>query len=249
MSNNKKFIVFLSWCSGITLVLSYIFSIVVFNNAYISNTFIFSVFSGIFASFCVMLLAEIKKYVDNKKQAEDILYATLLSMYVELATEIGNISMYLSNKNEFVPNELLCMRDHIISNLNLNLRNLDYNPFSKNAFVNSLGGFRKNEVPQIDKHIINHNYLKQAINLVQIDTLKQGRPAYNPTASDQLVETVLIKARTEAEVNKKAVEGLLNALVAQFPKRFNWENDKKVVDSLKFDLRERENNNDAYFTM
>ena len=67
MSNNKKFIKYLSWCTGISLILSYVSCVFVFDYTFLNNNFLLTLFGGVFASFCVMLLSEIKKYLDNKK--------------------------------------------------------------------------------------------------------------------------------------------------------------------------------------
>ena len=247
MSNNKKFIKFLSWCTGISLILSYVSCVFVFDYTFLNNNFLLTLFGGMFASFCVMLLSEIKKYLDNKKSAEDLLYANFLSLYVEFTNEIGNSSVYLKNKNEIVPSALFDMRAPVISNLNSMIRNVDYEPFNKTALYNNLTLFKQNEATKIDRHIINFNYLHQAINLTQISIMGKGLHAYNPTASDKLVETALTKIKSDAEIQKKSVEGLINAIVSEFPNRFNWKKDKEIIDSLKFDLKEREKQNNAFF--
>lgn len=247
MSNNKRIIWFLSWCTGITLVVSYVFSIVEFKYLYISNDFILVLFGGLFSSFCVMLLSEIKKYTDAKRTTEDLLYQQLLRLYTELSYEIENATMFLNNKSEIVPSALFDMRAPAISQLNMSLRCLDYNPFRKNSLYNNLVQFKKNEISRLDCHVANYNYFRQALNLTQIETLKMGNPPYNPNAADKLVEKALTKIRSEAEVQRKSIEGVINAVVSEFPCRYNWDSDKNIIDSHHLELKQSEQRNKEFF--
>ena len=65
MKTNKKFIKFFSVASGITFAACYLTSLIEFEKAWINSNFLFSVSSGVFASFIVVLVTEIKKYFDS----------------------------------------------------------------------------------------------------------------------------------------------------------------------------------------
>lgn len=250
MSINKKIINFLSWGTGISLIISYVCCVFVFECRFLNNNFLLTLFGGMFASFCVMLLSEIKKYSVNKKSTEDLLYANLLSLYIEFTGEIRNLSMYLENKNEIVPRNLLNNSAIVISNLNSTIRSVDYNPFIKTALYNNLLLFKQNEVPKINNHIINLNYLPLAVDKTQLEIIRKGcgeKLYYNPTAADKLVEIALIKIKHDAEIQKKSVEGLINAIISEFPNRFNWAKEKEIADFLKFDLKEKEMQHKSFF--
>ena len=247
MSDNKKFILFLSWSTGISLLVAYIFSILKIECTFITDEFFFALFSGIFASFFVILLSEIKRYIDAKRLAEDALYGLLLKMYIELMGEVGNTTMYLQNKSEIVPAALLDGRAPILSNLNASLRIFSYEPFKKTPLYNTLVNFKHNEVSKIDVHINNLGYLHQAVVLTQLDAAKKGVLSYNPVASDYLVEAALKKIKAGAELQMKAIEGLIAALVAEYPKRYNWAIDKKNFETVRFDLREQEERMKTFF--
>jgi len=247
MSSKKKLLSFLSWCTCLSLLSSYAFSIIEFRWRFLSNNFLLTLFGGIFASFCVLLLSEIKAYVDNKKSAEDALYGYSLNLYIQFTVEINNISMYLKNKNDIVPAALLDMHAPVISTANMQIKSIDYAPFRKNALYNNLMLFKQNDTSSINQHVINYNYLHQAIQLTQIESLRNGWYAYNPTASDKLVETALTKLKLAAELQKKSVEGLINAIVSQYPERYNWKKDKDFIDSIQSDIREMEMRKSAFF--
>lgn len=247
MSNNIKFIKFSFWGSIIFLILSCIFYSVDFKCKFITSEFVYVIMSGVFASFFVLLLTESKNYFDNKRRAEDTLYAVLLELYIEFSTVSGNAGMFLKKKNEIVPESLFDMRAPIISNLGMAMRNIDYNPIVKNVLYNNIIIFKQNEVSMIDKHIILYNYLHQAVNITKIEALKKNIMTYNPISSDELVEIALKKINSDAEVRKKAVEGLINTLISQYPNRYNWQNDKKVVDSMRFDVNDMVKQREEFF--
>lgn len=247
MSDNKKFIIFLSWSTGVSLVVAYIFSVLEVNNAFVSDEFFFALFSGVFASFFVMFLSEIKRYIDAKRLAEDALYGLLLKMYIELMGEVGNASMFLQNKSEIVPGGLLDGRAPVLSNLNASLRAFNYAPFKKTPLYNTLVQFKQNEVSKIDVHINNLGYLHQAVVLTQLDAAKKGVLSYNPVAADYLVEIALKKIKAGAELQMKAIEGLITALAAEYPKRYNWAVDKKNFETVQFDMREQDERRKIFF--
>ena len=248
MSNNKSFIKFLSWITILFLVLTYVGSLLEFKFSYITSEFLFVIFGGIFASCCVMLLSEIKKYIDNKRAAEDMLYGSLLGLYIELTTETKNAEMYLCNPQEGVPPNLFEHRAYVQQNYCQVLRNLDYAPIKRTPLVTQVQMFKSNEIPCIDKHIsICVNRLPMAINYVKIGCLQRNINGYIPTSNDQLVKITLQKTKADATVRLKAIEGLIIALISVYPKRYNWMNDKQAIDAINFDLKEQDAENRAFF--
>ena len=61
-----------------------------------NNDFLVVAFGGLFGSFGVTLLAEIKKYFVNKRDSEIKLYSTFLALYSELVVEVKNAEYFLS---------------------------------------------------------------------------------------------------------------------------------------------------------
>lgn len=248
MSSNKSFLRFLSWITILFLVFTYVGSILEFRYSYITSEFLFVIFGGIFASFCVMLLSEIKKYIDNKRAAEDMLYSSLRGLYIELTAETKNAEMYLSNPQEIVPSNLFGYRAYVVENYCQVLRSLDYSPIKQTPLARQFQVFKTNEISCIDKHIsIGVNRLPMAINCVQREYLQRNVIGYNPTSNDQLVKITLQKTKADAMVRLKAVEGLIVALISVYPKRYNWMNDKQAIDAINFDLKEQDAENRTFF--
>ena len=66
----------------------------------ISNSFLFAVFSGIFASIWVVLICDLHKYFDTKKRVENLLYMQFVFLYGQLLLIRNNIGRSLHNPTE-----------------------------------------------------------------------------------------------------------------------------------------------------
>ena len=91
MKENLKFIKFFSITSVIAFVCCYITDLVTFNSSWVNSSFLFSIFSGVFASFIVVLITEFKKYFDSKHMAENYMYANCVGLYTELTVQIKQL--------------------------------------------------------------------------------------------------------------------------------------------------------------
>lgn len=135
MKTNIKFIKFFSITSVVAFIAFYITSLVTFEKPWLNSDFLFSVFSGIFASFIVVLITEIKKYFDNKSMAEDCIYDNCVGLYRELTVQIKQLNMYLENKAEQFPGAILDHRMPSLSSFNNTLRLIDYTTMRKKYAV------------------------------------------------------------------------------------------------------------------
>lgn len=94
LKTNIKFIKFFSITSVVAFIACYITSLVTFEEPWLNSNFLFSIFSGVFASFIVVLITEIKKYFDNKSMAENCIYDNCVGLYTELTGQIKQLNMY-----------------------------------------------------------------------------------------------------------------------------------------------------------
>lgn len=247
MNSIKKSIVFLFCSTIVSLLLTYFFSIVEFTNKLISSNFLFTVLSGIFASFIVLLIVETKKYFDAKRENEDKIYFYLMYLYAEFVVEIGNVSIYLDNEAELVPGNLFQARMPIMSNYGSALRAIDYSPFRKTKLFRDIKSYQKNELPNVDKHVHLQSYLPQAIALTKLEYVQSGALSYNPIAADRLVKTTLIKIKIDAEMQRVCINQLLETIDAELSNRYNWSKDKEFIDNMNLSLEEREKMNKDFF--
>ena len=239
MKTNIKFIKFFSITSGVALVACYIASLFTFEKPWVNSNFLFSVFSGVFASFIVVLITEIKKYFDNKSMAENCIYGNCVGLYTELTGQIKQLDMYLKNKEELLPGAFLEHRMLSLASYNNGLRLIDYTTMrKKNALFHRFTTFVQQEVPKVEQHLVNCNNLQIAVNQTQIDYLKQGISGYNPTSADPLVNIAAQKIKASAEAQRVAIDGFIQTLVSFYPNRFNWENEKASINQVSYDIQE-----------
>lgn len=248
MKTNIKFIKFFSITSGVAFIACYIASLVTFEKPWINSNFLFSVFSGVFASFIVVLITEIKKYFDNKSMAENCIYGNCVGLYTELTVQIKQLDMYLKNKEELLPGAILEHRMPSLASYNNALRLIEYSTMrKKNALFHRFTIFVQQEVPKVEQHIGNCNNLQIAVNQTQINYLKQGISNYNPTSADSLVNIAAQKIKASAEARRVAIDGFLQTLVSFYPNRFSWEKEKVSINQVSFDIQEMHKKNREFF--
>lgn len=248
MSENKQFIAFFSWITGVFLILTYIFSVVKFTWRFLSSDFLVVAFGGLFASFGVMLLAEIKKYFINKRSAEDMLYFTLLRLYTELIVEAKNAEVYLNNQDSMVPDNLFKDRVPQISGYIYSLRNIDYAPFRKNKIESQWTEYRMKELPNLNDHVIICNtHLFLAINQEKMKALDRGLAHYHPIGKDHDVNVTLKKTHADAIARTLVIEKMQDVLFSAYSNRYMWEKEKERLQSLEIGLPTENPNLKAFF--
>lgn len=248
MKINIKFIKFFSITSGIAFVACYIVSLITFEKTWINSNFLFSVFSGVFASFIVVLITEIKKYFDNKSIAENCIYGNCVGVYTELTFQIKQLDMYLKNKEEIFPGTILENRMSFLASYNNALRLIDYTTMrKKNVLFHRFINFVQQEVPKVEQHIGNCCNLQIAVNQTQINHLKQGILGYNPTTADPMVNMASQKIKFSAEARRVAIDEFLQTMASFYPNRFNWDNEKASINRIFLDIQEMKKKSREFF--
>ena len=249
MSENINFIRFFSWATCIFLILTYVFSLVSFSWEWLNSNFLVVAFGGLFASFGVMLLAEIKKYHVNKHAVEDKLYYTLLSLYNELTVESKNADAYLNNPNTAVPENLFSFRAPAINAILYSLKCTDYSPIKRNVIFDKWSSYRENEFPVMDNHVNACNTrLTIAIIDERLNALDRQIMSYHPSASDKYVGITLRKMKADADERLKAIETMLAAISSLDNKRYNWQKEKDLIQSIKIGLPSENQELNKFFT-
>ena len=233
MSENIKNIKWFSIITAVFLVLTYIFSIVEFKCDLISSNFLFTVFGGVFASFCVVLIMEIIKYRLNKKVLENSIYQNLLIIYNLLKLEIQYSSIYKDNKNLPVPENLYTNNAQILNSYCCVVKYSDYCLLKNTVLLKEVKRFQSDELPLIETHVRKGGFLGIAILQTKIN---MQNTCYSPTFCDSLVSTAINNMISDAEVRCKAIESILSVLSSSYPKRFDWKKDKAASDEIKVDI-------------
>lgn len=135
MTQLKHTIIYLVILSILCLVISYAISVnmeigfCVINSRFISNNFLFTCFSGAFASILVLIATEVYRFIQTKKSIEQFLFSQLAFIYGQLQAVNTNTKNLLNNKG-LVADSLLSSLSNTIKQITPSLRSLDYNPFS-----------------------------------------------------------------------------------------------------------------------
>ncbi len=248
MKTNIIFIKFFSTASIITLVLSLVSYIIKFDFKWISDEFLFTMLSGIFVSFLVVLISEIKHYYVNKRATEDVIYNTCVGVYIELTGQIRLIEMYLNDKTAAVHGATLENRLPFLTGYSNSLRSIDYTTFDKrNAISIRYHTYVNSEFPSLSTHIGMCNYLPIAVNQSNIQYLQRGYQPPILTSAEPLINTALQKIKANAVARRTAAEGMIESLVSFYPQRFPWESDKMHINAMYMDTQQMNREHDAFF--
>lgn len=232
MSQNKKFIAFFSVMTACFLLLTYIFSIINFKCDYMNNNFLVVAFGGLFGSFGVTLLAEIKKYFVNKRDSEINLYSTFLALYSELVVEVKNAEYYLSEPI-VIPGNLFSGRSSYIQSYANMLQTIDYSTFCENSFSISWKNYRDKEISALNNHVILcQSRLSLAINNEKLLMLEKGKMNYTPRSDDKYVNITLRKMIIDAKGRIGAIERIMDALDKTYPNKYKWNLQKDRINNI-----------------
>lgn len=211
------------------LVLTYAVSLnmeigfVRFGSPIISNTFLFTLFSGVFASALVVLMCELYKYHDTKKRMENSLYMQFAFLYGQLLIIRNNIGRVLQDPTEQLPNNMLQLP---ASNAAISLNNLKGLEFctlkGKSLIERSLQAFIADGVFRLESFLMDCTVLDMAICEDKIQCLQEG--IHNPviTAASEKSHAVLsvLNKRVEAYINE--VDSVLIEIDNACASRFSW---------------------------
>ncbi len=183
MTQLKHTIIFLVILGILCFVISYAISInvetgfYVINSRFLSNNFLFTCFSGAFASILVLIATEIYRFIETKKSIEQFLFSQLAFIYGQLQIANVNITNILNSKG-LVPDNLLSSLSNTIKQITPSLRSLDYNPFFSSshsrAIKRILTRLFSTEIIQLDSLASDCIYLPMAICTDKSNILSKG---------------------------------------------------------------------------
>lgn len=249
MKSIIKTIKFLFWACLVTLGLTYIISLFDkwFTLTWLPNSFLLAISSGIFVSFFVLFVMELKKYFDTKNSLLNYIYYNCSSLYRELWIQISSIDMYLEKKDEFVPENLLEYRLPYIINITQNLRMAEYKLFKKqNAIEQAFSTFQNNGITEIDNYISLRTYLPLSINKTNLAAILKVNLNYRSTAKDSLVATALQKTKDSANLLMHEIDNLMETIVS-CNKKFDWGKEKKIILNSKPSLEDARIQEEKFF--
>lgn len=135
MSSNIKVIRFTTIMSAIFAALTYFISLNIsyewFDIAWLSNSFLLTIFGGAFASMLVVLICEIQKYLLLKREAENQIFYYAGHIWGKLKTIQCDLEKQIQDEN-IEADDHFTKRILEIHNLISTLQNIEYTSFCKN---------------------------------------------------------------------------------------------------------------------
>ena len=111
MNTSIKVIKFTTKVAIVLAIITYLISLNIafgwFDIKWCSNNFLLSVFGGAFASTLVVLICEVQKYQQIKKDTADLVFKQIGSIYAWLKVMAHNLKKYQDDKNLEVNKEIL----------------------------------------------------------------------------------------------------------------------------------------------
>ena len=205
------------------------------NSAFISNNFLFTCFSGAFASILVLIATEAYRFVQTKKALEQFLFGQLVFIYGQLQIANTNIHNFLSG-NILVAENLLEYLSNSIKQITPSLRSLDYNPVIPNnrarVIKNIIIRLFSSEIPQLESLAGDCIYLPIAINTDKLEALQNGEP--NPVVMSLSPNTnKTLKLLNDDILRLKALILIdITELNAVCDNRFHWNNIERQITQV-----------------
>lgn len=228
MKKSIKTIKFLVALSAVLLLITYCISLndenrwIVLNSPWLSNSFVFAIVSGTFASSLVVLACEIQKYQSIKRQTEDYIFGQLFSLYSQVTIIHYNTKRQLSDNSSPVPSNLI---DEIANRGKLclsSLSSIDYFTFCKhNAIKELLIQYRGKSGTRIQLFLQDSVFLKMAINEDKIALLKQGKDVLI-TSNMPKTHKTLKKIFDDSSVVLIFLEESIDIINKECKKRYRW---------------------------
>ena len=202
---------------------------------FISNTFLFTCFSGAFASILVLLITEIYRFVQTEKDFENFLFSQLVLIYGQLQIAHTNITNRL-NKPELISNNLLNQLAYTINQITPSLSSLDFNTFistNKTRIINGIvDRLKSNEVFLMKNLSIECLYLPMAIATDKLNILAQGNPSPVITSISPNTRNVLIVLLQEISLMESKISLDITELNVVCNNRFNWSNLENAISNI-----------------
>lgn len=241
MTQLKHTIIYLVILSILCLVISYAISVnmeigfCVINSRFISNNFLFTCFSGAFASILVLIATEVYRFIQTKKSIEQFLFSQLAFIYGQLQAVNTNTTNLLNNKG-LVADSLLSSLSNTIKQITPSLRSLDYNPFfSSNrsrAIKRIITRLFSTEINQLDSLSNDCIYLPMAIHTDKLDALSKGESnAVITSASPNTQKALNVLSKEIIKLTSQILIDLTELNTA-CDNSFHWNDIEKKLSNL-----------------
>ena len=224
MSSNKELIRLTTKISIASLFFTYLvslnkeLSILLLNCKYISNDFFFAIFGGIFASTIVVLLCEIQKYLQNKRNIEDYFFYNLAFFYGKLFSIKNNIHYLFSNAQEHLSKNQFDNDINVLQNIINSLLTVDYSTFKNGEITKLINNYKTNDYTLFKTTLDNFIYLKIASVQDKINAINSCGATTTNVLTLKTMKILSIKIDDAI----KLLDSYLETIDNNCKSRYNW---------------------------
>ena len=180
MSTSVNTIKKLLWALFGMFALTYLLSLnienhfVVINSKWVSNSFLFTIAGGIFASLIVVILCEFVRYRQIKYATEITLITYLASLYGYFLTIRSNCQRALGSQDAIADNLIQPTSDNATMTADY-INGIDYTSFNNNKIQKNLTIFKTEKLLAIKYVLAGFRYYRIAFNEDKLILMKQGK--------------------------------------------------------------------------
>lgn len=244
MSENKVMIRFYLWVFAVFALLTYAvdlnsqFHFIVLNSPLVSNSFCFSILSGVLTGVVVALAVEIKQYFSRKRQARALLFGVASELYGLLAVQQAAIAYYIEHPSETISKNLCGDSSQQPINYHiLQLKMADYNTFKKSDSINGALRILANQISFIEKTVRGFINIPIAYNKTELNAFKMNDYNSKVTSASTLMLSTLQKITEELEKCLSDIDAFCGAFEKLDNSRYSWNEIKESISEIEQQIR------------
>lgn len=237
MSTSVNTIKKLLWALLGVFALTYLISLnienhfVAMNSKWISNSFLFTIAGGIFASLIVVILCEFVRYRQMKYATEITLITYLASLYSQFFIIQSNCIRALGSQDAIADNLIQSVCDK--ANMTADFVNgIDYTPFCNNKIKGALIIFKTEKHITIKNIITGFFFYKIAYSEDKMILMKKGKSEIVTSACPN-VNTALHKIVNQTSTILSCLDQIISQIDTELGFKYNWEIRKQAVNDYQ----------------
>ena len=237
MSTTVKTIKTLLWALLGMFALTYLISLnienhfVVINSKWISNSFLFTIVGGIFASLIVVILCEFIRYRQMKYATEITLITYLASLYSQFLIIQSNCKRALASHDAIADNLIQSACDNATMTVDL-VNGIDYTPFCNNKTKAVITKFKTEKQRTIKEILTSFFFYRIAYGEDKMILMKRGKREII-TSNCPNVNNALHKIVNQTSTVLSYLDTIITDLDNELGKKYDWKNRKQAVNSYQ----------------
>lgn len=237
MSTSVNTIKMLLWALFGMFALTYLLSLnienhfVVINSKWVSNSFLFTIAGGIFASLIVVILCELVRYRQIKYTTEITLITNLASLYGYFLTIKSNCKRALGSQDALADNLIQPTCDNATMTADY-INGIDYTSFCNNKIQEILTVFKTEKLLAIKYVLVSFRFYRIAYNEDKMAFIKR-RESEIVTSNCPNVNKALHKIVNQTSTILSYLDTIITDLDNELGKKYDWQTRKQAVNSYQ----------------